>query len=210
MKKSHPQFQSQLSEDLKRLKARLESLCSGKLATKDMGRLRLLDLACGECFEAEMLARFMREIIDPGDKSSGKELEIDFVGMDIRETEIARARERCRGDQKTDFQFLAKDGKQLSTAPELDGEFDVVFIRHQNYYLGGKEWHELFEKSLEKLSPDGRLIITSYFDHEHELAKKAIKQVGGSLIEDVVNQEARALSASGKYVDKRLTLFRRK
>ena len=78
---SHSQFHSHLSEDMKRLEARLETLCRGRLLPKETGSLRLLDLACGECFEAETLARLMRKTIDPGRSSSV--LEIDFVGMDM-------------------------------------------------------------------------------------------------------------------------------
>ena len=86
----------------------------------------------------------------------------------------------------------------------------MVFVRHQNYYLGGKEWHAIFEQSLEKLAPDGKLIITSYFDHEHDLAKDAIQKVGGELIDEIANQEARSLATKGKFVDKRLAMFRRR
>ncbi len=204
----HAQFQRQLDSDLTRLEQHLRGLCKGQLRASESERLKVLDLACGECFEAEMLQRVLRESAQTDQADS--ELLVDFVGMDIREAEVARAAERCgKLDDPVNFKFLAGDGKKLLQDSALPEAFDVVFVRHQNYYLGGKDWHDLFQRSLEKLAPNGKLIITSYFDHEHELAKEAIQNVGGQLVEDVANREARALQTVGKQVDKRLALFRR-
>ncbi|MDF1789320.1 MAG: class I SAM-dependent methyltransferase, partial [Verrucomicrobiales bacterium] len=134
-----------------------------------------------------------------------------FIGTDIRDREIERAAERCgKGEDGVDYRFMVKDGQKLTQDADLAEGFDVVFVRHQNYYLGGKEWHAIFEQSLEKLAPDGKLIITSYFDHEHDLAKDAIQKVGGELIDEIANQEARSLATKGKFVDKRLAMFRRR
>ena len=206
----HSQFQRQLDEDLKRLEQQLRGLCQDQLRVSESERLKVLDLACGECFEAEMLQRVLRETAAPSNPAEGSDLQVDFVGMDIREAEIARAAERCgKLEDPVNFKFLSGDGKKLLQDSALPEAFDVVFVRHQNYYLGGKDWHDLFQRSLERLAPNGKLIITSYFDHEHELAKEAIQNVGGQLIEDVANREARALQTVGKSVDKRLALFRR-
>ncbi len=201
---------AQLAADMKRLEKQLRRLCQDRLRSADAKRLRVLDLACGECFEAEMLQRVLRQLAE---ENHGREqsLDVEFVGADIREREISRAAERCgAGRQGVDYRFLVKDGQKLSQDADLEEDFDVVFVRHQNYYLGGKEWHELFEQSLDKLAPEGKLVITSYFDHEHELAKGAIEKVGGDLIEDIANREARALATKGKHVDKRLAMFRRR
>lgn len=204
------QHRDQLAEDMQRLEKQLRGLCRDRVKALDTERLRVLDLACGECFEAEMLQRVLRQLAAEEKGAGPKDLGIDFVGADIREREIARAAERCgSGDEGVDYRFMVKNGQRLDQDADLEGDFDVVFVRHQNYYLGGKEWHELFEQSLSKLAPDGKLVITSYFDHEHELAKDAIAKVGGELIEDVANREARALATKGKHVDKRLAMFRR-
>ena len=42
------------------------------------------------------------------------------------------------------------------------------------------------------------------------VGKDAIQNVGGELIDEIANQEARALASKGKFVDKRLAMFRRK
>lgn len=203
------QQRERLAVDMKRLERQLQRLCQDRLALADGKRLRVLDLACGECFEAETLSRVLRNLA-AGKGGGPDDLSVDFVGADIREREIGRAAERCgAGEEGIDYRFLVKDGQKIGQDGDLEGEFDLVFVRHQNYYLGGKEWHALFEQSLEKLAPEGKLVITSYFDHEHALATEAIENVGGKLIEEVANREARALQTPGKFVDKRLAMFRR-
>ena len=200
-----------LNEDMGRLRKQLQRLCKGRLNPVAEERLRVLDLACGECFEAEMLQKVLREMAADSQAIDTGNLAVDFVGTDIRDREISRAAERCgEGEEGVDYRFMVKDGQKIAGDADLGEDFDVVFVRHQNYYLGGKEWHEIFEQSLEKLAPDGKLIITSYFDEEHELAKKAISNVGGELIDDLANREARKLASKGKFVDKRLAIFRRK
>lgn len=208
---AHSQQREQMADDMRRLEQELRRLCRDRLDTAESKRLRVLDLACGECFEAEMLQRVLRELSAERQGAGAGKMAVDFVGADIRDREISRAAERCgKGKDGVDYRFLVKDGQKLTQDGDLSGDFDVVFVRHQNYYLGGKEWHELFEQSLEKLAPEGKLVITSYFDHEHELAKDAIQNVGGELIDDIANREARALATKGKHVDKRLAMFKRK
>ena len=206
---AHSQQREALAQDMDRLQKQLRGLCEGRLSPADEIRLRVLDLACGECHEAEMLKKVMRQMA--AGEGREHELSVDFIGTDIRDREIERAAERCgKGEDGVDYRFMVKDGQKLTQDADLAEGFDVVFVRHQNYYLGGKEWHAIFEQSLEKLAPDGKLIITSYFDHEHDLAKDAIQKVGGELIDEIANQEARSLATKGKFVDKRLAMFRRR
>ncbi len=209
MPESRARQRKHLATDMARLERRLRQLCRDRLTPGEKARLRVLDLACGECFEAEMLSRFLRRIaVEEG--RGPEDLQVEFVGADIREREIGRAAERCgSGIEGVDFRFLVKDGQKLRGDGEVGEDFDFVFVRHQNFYLGGQEWHRLFEESLEKLAPKGKLVITSYFDREHALATNAIQRVGGELIEDLANREARALPTEGKFVDKRLAIFRR-
>ncbi|MGY8690817.1 MAG: class I SAM-dependent methyltransferase, partial [Verrucomicrobiales bacterium] len=145
---SHEQHRDLLSADLKRLEKQLTRLCQDRLTLTDSQRLRVLDVACGECFEAETLQRVLRKMA--AEEGRERDLAVDFIGADIRESEIARAAERCEnGEDGVDYRFLVKDGQKLTRDADLAEGFDVVFVRHQNYYLGGKEWHEIFEQSLE-------------------------------------------------------------
>ena len=83
-------------------------------------------------------------------------------------------------------------------------------MRHQNYWNGAKTWEEIFDQALGKVGDDGRLIITSYFDKEHELALEAIQRLGGELIRTEFNAETRKLITDGKSVDRHVAIFKRK
>lgn len=202
---SAPNFPVELREDLLRLEKMLESLCQDKLQQSEAGRFKILNLACGECFEAESLAALAPSLIKAEESPK-----VELVGLDLRVAEIARASERCRDTEQAEFRFMAGSGTRLAQSKDFPDAYDLVFIRHQNFYHGAKDWHRLFEQALEKLAPEGKLIITSYFDREHSLAKQAIDRVGGHLLRDMSNGRARKLAFPGKCVDKRLAIFERK
>ena len=72
-------------------------------------------------------------------------------------------------------------------------------------------WEEIFDQALNKVDSEGRLVITSYFDKEHQLALDAIQKLGGELIVTERNEESRALKdAPGKSVDRHVAVFRKK
>ena len=56
---------------------------------------------------------------------------------------------------------------------------------------------------------DGLLVITSYFDKEHQLALEALQGLGADLIETKHNPLARKLQTAGKSVDKHIAVLRR-
>ncbi|MDB4817412.1 hypothetical protein OAH11_00780, partial [Akkermansiaceae bacterium] len=57
---------------------------------------------------------------------------------------------------------------------------------------------------------DGLLVITSYFDKEHELATHALEELGAVQVGSIINPNSRALSdAPGKSVDKHLAVFKK-
>ena len=66
------------------------------------------------------------------------------------------------------------------------------------------------DQALGKLDDEGRLIITSYFDKEHELALEAIQKLGGELIATERNEESRELPTPGKSIDRHVAVFRKK
>lgn len=172
---------------------------------------RILDIACGECREAEVLTEFVA-----GLKGAGKG-DVKLTGMDVRAREIEDAQRRFGGKQdlkaqagKQDCEFLTGDASKLDQHLELGEDFDLVFMRHQNYWNGAKTWEQIYDQALNKLDQDGRLIITSYFDKEHELALEAIQRLGGELIRTEFNPEARKLPTEGKSVDRHVAIFKRK
>ena len=180
-----------------------------RLASRD--EARILDIACGECREAEVLTDFMAEIKGAPDST------VKLTGIDVRAREIADAQKKFgsrRGPDskrgKREFEFLTGDATKLQSNSEMGEDFDLVFMRHQNYWNGDSTWEKIFDQALEKLGKDGRLVITSYFDKEHSLALKALQRLGGELIRTEFNAETRELITPGKSVDRHIAIFKRK
>lgn len=206
--------QEKLDLDMRRLQKMLARVTAGdpvlqqKIAEGE--DLQFLDLACGGCDEAETLTKFLS-----GARKDGKKRTVKLTGLDIRAREIADAAAQFKKhtDEETgteiDFEFLQGDATKLDGHQQLPGEFDVVFMRHQNLWNGKRTWEEIYDKALQKLSPNGRLIITSYFDKEHEQALEAIQEQGGELIVTEANEESRALPTPGKSVDRHVAILKR-
>ncbi len=204
------------AEDLVRLHRMLRKVAGDDLETlrrRLAGRdeAHILDIACGECREAEVLTDFMAEL------KGGPESAVKLTGIDVRAREIANAEKkfgRRRGPDgkrgKREFEFLAGDATKLKGHAEMGDDFDLVFMRHQNYWNGDSTWEKIFDQALEKLGKDGRLVITSYFDKEHALALDALQRLGGELIRTEFNPETRELITPGKSVDRHVAIFRRK
>ena len=169
-------FRSEDEEDLIRLKKMLrkvlgddEAQVRRRLESRD--ETRILDIACGECREAEVLTDFIADL------RGNKDGEVRLTGMDVRAREIEDAQRRFGGKRDLEnrpgtreCEFLTGDASKLDQHAELGENFDFVFMRHQNYWNGAKTWEEIYDQALGKLDDEGRLIITSYFDKEHELA----------------------------------------
>lgn len=204
------------AEDLVRLHRMLRKVTDGDLEAvrRRLVRreeLRILDIACGECREAEVLTDFVAELKGSPDSV------VKLTGIDVRAREIENAEKkfgRRRGPDgvrgKREFEFLTGDATKLRGHAEMGEDFDLVFLRHQNYWNGDRTWEEIFDQALEKVGSDGRLIITSYFDKEHELALDALQRLGGELIRTESNPETRELLTAGKSVDRHVAIFRRK
>lgn len=190
--------------DMARLEGLLHRLLRGeKVPGLPPGRARkLIDIACGRADEAGVLSRVF------GKGAEG----LEIIGADIRDREIGEAGERWTKGAlggETDASFLVHDGTRLDEIDAMDGA-DVAFLRHQNYWNGREVWERIFEQTTEKLNDDGLLIITSYFDREHELAKKALKEQGLVMVEELRNENSRATGdAAGKSVDRWVAGFRK-
>ncbi|MCF6312878.1 MAG: class I SAM-dependent methyltransferase [Verrucomicrobiales bacterium] len=210
-------YQEKLTTDMQRLEKMLQTVVGPQDQTHTPtpdDRTRILNLACGSCNEADTLTNFFAKIKNPKQDASLKKVEL--LGIDVRAREIADAQRRfrsgkdCQQNIEKKYQFLTGDASKLDSHRSLDENFDVVFMRHQNYYNGGRVWEKIFEQALAKLKDDGQLVITSYFDHEHQLALNAIQRLGGQLIDSQQNLESRELPTLGKSVDRHVAVFRRK
>lgn len=163
---------------------------------------RLLNLACGRADETGVLAaRFGQD---------ARSLEI--LGADLRAPEIAEAQARWGCDEQDNLtaQFEVHDGSRLLRTLSSARQFDVAFLRHQNFWNNPALWRDMFRGALERLEDNGLLVITSYFDREHMLACRALKNLGAVQLCDHRNPHTRLLhDAPGKSTDRRLAVFRK-
>src|SRR5882757_8583611 len=165
-----------ISQDMRALSALLQRTVSPHLKAPQGDDFRILNLACGSCDEAETLVKFAQN------HTAGN---VNLTGADVRIREILQAREN---HARLPAEFLLQDASKLSQHKELGDDFNMVLLRHQNYWHGTELWKKIFEQGLEKTGDDGLLVITSYFDKEHQLALEALNKLGAELIETRANE----------------------
>lgn len=196
---AHEPFSELLQKDLKTLESNLRELLTPHLPEQD--HLSLLNLACGRGDETGVLARLLAEKADTA----------HLQGLDIRAAEIEQARSRWSKelDAKTKADFITHRGDRLRDLAQIESP-DIAFLRHQNFWNDHHVWTRMFDQALERLSDNGLLVITSYFDREHQLASRALARMGAVQVGSLVNPHSRALSdAPGKSVDKHLAVFKK-
>jgi len=197
---AHSPFHEHLQGDLATLEKNLRRLLDPHLEKTD--HLNLLNVACGRADETGVLAKILAE------KSTSSHLQ----GLDIRAPEIGQAKSRWKKEltEQSTADFIVHRGDLLKDLREI-GTPELAFLRHQNYWNDKPVWSQIFDQTLEKLHDDGLLVITSYFDKEHELAKSALERLGAIQVGSIINPNSRALrDAPGKSVDKHLAVFRKK
>lgn len=187
--------------DLQRLKNLLaKTLDDSGVNPNAQNPINLLNLACGRADESGVLADIF-----------GKN-GIHITGLDIRDRELDLARERWKKHLPNHAQaeFHVQDGSKLDHMKQLHDHFDVVFMRHQNFWNGDSTWMNIYDQALHRLDEDGMMVITSYFDREHQQALQAIQSLGAELVCDVKNTDSRLLfDAPGKSVDRHVAIFRK-
>jgi Methyltransferase domain len=159
----------------------------------------ILNLACGRADETGVL---LETITSPTESCF-------YLGIDLRKPEIIEARKRWQNPDpsKLSIEFLVGDAANTHRIKSLP-PFDVVFIRHQNYWDAPQIWDQIFHNALNALSENGILIFTSYFDREHELAMASLQSRKAKLLINLPNTKSRSLSdAPKKFVDRQLVIY---
>ena len=160
------------------------------------GDISVLNLACGRADETGALAA----AVAPARIYR-------YLGIDLRPDAIAEAEKRWKLPTG-EIEFRCGDASGIGRANFIC-DFDLIFIRHQNYWAEPVVWDKMLENSLLALKPGGLLAGTSYFDGEHELFTAAMKTRGAELLCNARDPESRPLAdASGKSVDRHLAVFR--
>lgn len=158
-------------------------------------RLAILNLACGRADETGALARALAPA------------EVQFyLGMDLRSDAIEEAKRRWElpGGE---IDFREGNAAMIGRMEGLP-DFDLVFIRHQNYWHEPMVWEGILDEALAALKDGGCLICTSYFDLEHELFLASMRTRGVKVLANLKNPDSRALpDAEGKSVDRWIGIF---
>jgi SAM-dependent methyltransferase len=187
-----------ITQDMRTLDSLLRESVAPHLQVGGKDDLRILNIACGQCDEAGTLVDFAKG------QTQG---DVKLIGADIRIREILQARER---HSNLPAEFLLEDATKLSHHKALGEDFNMVLLRHQNYWHGPELWKKIFEQGLAKVDENGLIVITSYFDKEHQLALEALQKLGAEVVLSRRNEKSRKLITAGKSVDKHLAVLRRK
>lgn len=159
----------------------------------------LLNLACGRADETGVLIQHLAPLSP----------RLFYLGIDLRPPEIQEARSRWLPSRLPghDLEFRAGDASRTDRMTLLP-PFDFIFIRHQNFWSDPEVWTRLYRNALSKLKPTGLLMITSYFDREHELATACLQQLRATKLIHLPHPASRPLKdAPGKSVDRHLSAF---
>ena len=184
--------------DLQQLSSLFASLMTDHFRSTQL-EIRLLNIACGRADETGVLASSLAPHCQ----------QLELTGIDIRNREIGEAKQRWCKMRTAKAQFYTQDASQIAHIHQLDDAYDVVFIRHQNYWNGAETWQQIYDNALHRLSNNGILVITSYFDREHLQAVQAISTMGGILTTNIRNPKSRIITdAPNKSVDRHIAIFK--
>jgi hypothetical protein len=187
-----------IADDMRTLDSLLRESVAPLLKVGGAEDFRMLNIACGQCDEAGTLVNFGK---------SQTQGDVSLIGADIRIREILQAREH---HAHLPAEFLLEDATKLSQHKSLGEDFNLVLLRHQNYWHGPELWKKIFEQGLARVDEEGVIVITSYFDKEHQLALDALQKLGAELVLSRRNEHSRKLITPGKSVDKHIAVLRRR
>ncbi len=182
--------------DIQRLGALLKDSFS-EVAMGFENKISVLNLACGRADETGVLVK----ALSPACVGF-------YLGIDLRGDAIQEATRRWKSAD-CEIHFMEGNAAMLGRMKTLP-EFDLIFIRHQNYWHEPMVWEGILDEAISAMRPNGFLVCTSYFDLEHDLFMASMRERDAKLLLNVRNPQSRALpDAEGKSVDRWLGIWRK-
>ena len=179
---------------------RLGILLKDSFSAVDMNfdnKISVLNLACGRADETGVLVK----ALSPACVGF-------YLGIDLRADAIQEALRRWESTD-CEIHFMEGNAAMLGRMKSLP-EFDLVFIRHQNYWHEPMVWEGILDEALLVMKPNGVLVCTSYFDLEHDLFLASMREREAKLLLNLRNSQSRSLpDAEGKSVDRWLGIWRK-
>ena len=81
-------------------------------------------------------------------------------------------------------------------------------MRHQNFFDDPQAWDRILNRAMAQLLPGGILILSSYFDQEHQLALASLQSNQTTVIWNARHLHSRMLDARiQKSVDRHLAIL---
>ncbi|MGJ8633375.1 MAG: class I SAM-dependent methyltransferase [Luteolibacter sp.] len=161
------------------------------------GKVAVLNLACGRADETGALVAALAPA------------EVGFyLGVDLRDGDIDEAKGRWElpGGE---IDFRVGNAAAVGRMEELP-EFDLVFIRHQNYWTEPMVWEGILDEVFASLKDGGVFVSTSYFDVEHAMMLASVRTRDFEVLANVRNVHSRVLpDAEGKSVDRWMMVSRK-
>jgi 2-polyprenyl-3-methyl-5-hydroxy-6-metoxy-1,4-benzoquinol methylase len=183
-----------IAEDIRRLGVMLkDSFSEAKI--RFQGKISILNLACGRADETGVLVKSLAPA------------EVGFyVGIDLRGDAIEEASRRWKS-ATCEIHFMEGNAAMVGRMKTLP-EFDLIFLRHQNYWYEPMVWEGILDEAMSAMKPNGYLVCTSYFDLEHDLFMASMRERGANLLINVRNHQSRLLhDTEGKSVDRWLGIW---
>jgi 2-polyprenyl-3-methyl-5-hydroxy-6-metoxy-1,4-benzoquinol methylase len=183
-----------IAGDIRRLGVMLkDSFSNAKI--RFQGKISILNLACGRADETGVLVKSLAPA------------EVGFyLGIDLRGDAIEEASRRWKSTT-CEIHFMEGNAAMVGRMKSLP-EFDLIFLRHQNYWHEPMVWEGILDEAMSAMKPNGYLVCTSYFDLEHNLFMASMRERGANLLVNVRNHQSRLLlDAEGKSVDRWLGIW---
>ncbi len=166
----------------------------------------VLDLACGLCIEGAALSAFFG-----GNNFSYPSDMVKITGIDINPEEIESTAEfHARFMPQVDIEFICGDAARLQDYPQVPSEADVVVIRNQHIMDNRAVWEKIFQTAIDRVTPEGIILLTSVNTAEHIAALVTLDQLNGEIALSSTNQYAEEVEPGTTKPDRYMAIIRKR